>query len=167
MKRLIRLFCLIAAATALGSCARDKVIPDEELARIFRDAYLINAYVSDRGVKLDSLELYEPVFSRYGYTAEDVRYTIGNFSRRKSAKLSDVVEQSIRLLEERALLQVRSRRTRYDRQRGPSPFHPHGLFRLADPGHPDQGHRTASGSDSRHTSRRIPCVVRLPDRLAR
>ena len=75
-------------------------IPDEELARIFRDAYLINAYVSDRGVKLDSLELYEPVFSRYGYTAEDVRYTIGNFSRRKSAKLSDVVEQSIRLLEE-------------------------------------------------------------------
>lgn len=46
MKRLIRLFCLIAAATALGSCARDKVIPDEELARIFRDAYLINAYVS-------------------------------------------------------------------------------------------------------------------------
>lgn len=61
MKRLIRLFCLIAAATALGSCARDKVIPDEELARIFRDAYLINAYVSDRGVKLDSLELYEPV----------------------------------------------------------------------------------------------------------
>ena len=48
MKRLIRLFCLIAAATALGSCARDKVIPDEELARIFRDAYLINAYVSDR-----------------------------------------------------------------------------------------------------------------------
>ena len=100
MKRLIRLFCLIAAATALGSCARDKVIPDEELARIFRDAYLINAYVSDRGVKLDSLELYEPVFSRYGYTAEDVRYTIGNFSRRKSAKLSDVVERSIRLLEE-------------------------------------------------------------------
>ena len=100
MKRLIRLFCLIAAATALGSCARDKVIPDEELARSFRDAYLINAYVSDRGVKLDSLELYEPVFSRYGYTAEDVRYTIGNFSRRKSAKLSDVVEQSIRLLEE-------------------------------------------------------------------
>ena len=55
MKRLIRLFCLIAAATALGSCARDKVIPDEELARIFQDAYLINAYVSDRRVKLDSL----------------------------------------------------------------------------------------------------------------
>ena len=108
MKRLIRLFCLIAAATALGSCARDKVIPDEELARIFRDAYLINAYVSDRGVKLDSLELYEPVFSRYGYTAEDVRYTIGNFSRRKSAKLSDVVEQSIRLLEEESAYYVSS-----------------------------------------------------------
>lgn len=42
MKRLIRLFCLIAAATALGSCARDKVIPDEELARIFRDALIVS-----------------------------------------------------------------------------------------------------------------------------
>lgn len=99
MKRLIRLFCLAAAVAALGSCARDRVIPDDELARIFRDAYLINAYVSDQGLKIDSLELYEPVFNRYGYTAEDVRYTIGNFSRRKSAKLSDVVEQSIQLLE--------------------------------------------------------------------
>lgn len=99
MKRLIRLFCLAAAVAALGSCDRDRVIPDDELARIFRDAYLINAYVSDQGLKIDSLELYEPVFNRYGYTAEDVRYTIGNFSRRKSAKLSDVVEQSIQLLE--------------------------------------------------------------------
>ena len=99
MKRLIRLFYLAMVVTVLGSCARDRVIPDDELARIFRDAYLINAYVSDQGLKIDSLELYEPVFNRYGYTAEDVRYTIGNFSRRKSAKLSDVVEQSIQLLE--------------------------------------------------------------------
>lgn len=99
MKQLIRLFCLVAAIASLGSCAREEVIPDEELAQIFRDAYLINSYVDDRRMKIDSLELYEPVFSRYGYTVEDVRYTIGNFSRRKSAKLSDVVEQAILMLE--------------------------------------------------------------------
>lgn len=100
MRRLIRFFFLTAAvAAALSACTRDRVIPDAELALIFRDAYLINAYVADRGLDTDSLELYEPVFARYGYTAEDVRRTVGNFSRRKSAKLSDVVERSIALLE--------------------------------------------------------------------
>ena len=74
MKRLIRLFCLIAAATALGSCARDKVIPDEELARIFRDAYLINAYVSDR--------LLEEESAYYKYEV-GVLDTIDNVARRR------------------------------------------------------------------------------------
>lgn len=98
MERVIRFFCLLGAL-ALGACAREKIIPDSELALIFRDAYLINAYTADQSVPTDSLEIYEPVFRRYGYTTHDVRNTIGNFSRRKSAKLSDVVEQSIVLLE--------------------------------------------------------------------
>ncbi|MDE7069370.1 MAG: DUF4296 domain-containing protein [Alistipes sp.] len=99
MKRLIRML-LLSGAVALGACARERIISDSELARIFRDAYLINAYTADQSVLTDSLEIYEPVFRRYGYTTEDVRNTIANFSRRKSAKLSDVVEQSIALLEE-------------------------------------------------------------------
>lgn len=99
MKKLIRIL-LLPGLVALGACAREKIIPDGELARIFRDAYLINAYTADQGIRTDSLEIYEPVFRRYGYTTEDVRNTIGNFSRRKSAKLSDVVEQSIALLEQ-------------------------------------------------------------------
>ena len=112
------MFCLIAAATALGSCARDKVIPDEELARIFRDAYLINAYVSDRGVKLDSLELTNR-FSAVTVTRPKMsRYTIGNFSRakRQAERRGRTIHPAARRGER--LLQVRSRRTRYDRQRG-------------------------------------------------
>lgn len=50
----------------------------------------------------DSLNLYEPIFAKYGYTTADVQYTIGNFSKRKSARLSDVVEQAIKLLETEA-----------------------------------------------------------------
>lgn len=88
---------------AVVSCARHTVIPDAELAMIFRDAYLSNAYVTDSRERRDSLRIYEPVFARYGYTTADVEYTIGTFSRRKSARLSDVVEQAIALLEEEGL----------------------------------------------------------------
>ncbi len=97
-----RLWLLALAALMLlpTSCRRHTIIPDEELAAIFHDAYVTNAYIDFRHVKKDSLNLYAPIFARYGYTTEDVQYTIGNFSRRKSARLSDVVEMAIDLLEE-------------------------------------------------------------------
>lgn len=102
MKRLFTLFCWTACAVAALSCSREKVIPDPVLAQIFRDAYLTNAYIDERQIRFDSLEIYEPIFRRYGYTAENFRYTIGSFSRRKSANLSDVVEQAIAMLESEA-----------------------------------------------------------------
>lgn len=95
MKRILFILLVLSAA----ACSRPRIIPDEQLAAIFRDAYLTNAYVSREQIDTDSLKLYEPVFDRYGYTAEDVYYTIGNFSRRKSARLSDVVERAIVLLD--------------------------------------------------------------------
>ena len=96
MKRLIPyvLFGLL-----LGGCARHRIIPDDELALIFHDAFLTNAYLNTENVRPDSLRLYEPIFAHYGYTTEDVHYTIGNFSKRKSARLGDVVEEAIDLLE--------------------------------------------------------------------
>ncbi|MCM1151300.1 MAG: DUF4296 domain-containing protein [Alistipes sp.] len=99
MKHLLRSsFC--ALLTLCGAaCAHHKIIPDEKLALIFHDAFLANAYVGNRSPIGDSLNLYEPIFARYGYTTEDVHYTIGNFSKRKSARLGDVVERAIALLE--------------------------------------------------------------------
>lgn len=99
MKHLLSL-TLFALALLAGSCSRHTIIPDDELALIFHDAFLANAYTGSRSVQLDSLNIYEPIFSRYGYTTADVQYTIGNFSKRKSARLGDVVEQAIVLLEE-------------------------------------------------------------------
>lgn len=91
----------IAALALLccAACVRHRIIPDEELAMIFRDAFLSNAYVTTQGVGSDSLNLYEPVFARYGYNTTDVLYTIGNFSKRKSARLSDVVDRAIEMLD--------------------------------------------------------------------
>lgn len=94
-----RCLVLLLVAVCAAACSRPKVIPDDRLALIFHDAFLANAYIGRERVDVDSLNVYEPIFSRYGYTAEDVHYTIGNFSKRKSARLSDVVERAIDLLD--------------------------------------------------------------------
>ena len=90
-------FALLALLA--GACSRHRIIPDDRLAQIFHDAFLTNAYVGTQGVGTDSLRLYEPIFERYGYTTDDVHYTIGNFSKRKSARLGDIVERAIVQLE--------------------------------------------------------------------
>ena len=97
-KRLFYLFALISLV--VGGCKSHQIIPDDELALIFHDAFLANSYLDRGNPKRDSLLLYEPIFNRYGYTTEDVRYTMGNFSKRKSARLGDVVELAISMLEE-------------------------------------------------------------------
>ncbi len=84
---------------ALVGCQKRQTLSDDELAQVFHDAFLANAYATSAGLKLDSLKLYEPIFLKYGYSTKDVQYTIGSFSTRKSARLSDVVEQAIRMLE--------------------------------------------------------------------
>ena len=99
MKRPLRTALLALLGLLAAACARHTIIPDETLAMIFRDAFLSNAYISEERIPTDSLRIYEPIFARYGYTTDDVHYTIGNFSKRKSARLSDVVERAIDLLE--------------------------------------------------------------------
>lgn len=101
MKRF--LLYLVATLLFAPACRHHKIIPDSRLAQIFHDIFLTNAYIQEEHPRVDSLLLYEPVFARYGYTAEDVQYTIGNFSKRKSARLGDVVERAIDLLEEEGL----------------------------------------------------------------
>lgn len=99
MKRLLYIMELLAVS-AFTACSGYKIIPDDQLAQIFHDAYLTNAYMQEEGIRLDSMNIYEPIFARYGYTTADVQYTIGNFSKRKSARLSEVVEQAIARLDE-------------------------------------------------------------------
>lgn len=100
---IIRTLTAVIGAIAAISCSRPEIIPDNELADIFHDAFITNAYVEHKHLNIDSLDIYEPIFAKYGYTVEDVRYTIGNFSKRKNARLGDVVERAIKRLEEEGL----------------------------------------------------------------
>lgn len=99
MKRLTYiLLCVTALLTT--ACGGPKIIPDDELAKIFSEAYIQNAYMTAFARGGDTLDIYTPIWERYGYTEEDMRFSIGNFSKRKSAKLSDVVDEAIRLIEQ-------------------------------------------------------------------
>lgn len=100
MKRVV--YILLALLTALG-CARRKEIDDKTLAQIFRDAYLTNAYLGINYINIDSIQIYEPILDQYGYTPEDLRYTIGNFSRRKSAQLGRVLKEAEKEIAEYAV----------------------------------------------------------------
>ena len=104
MKRFFTSLTVVVVAFLAIACARHKIIPDDTLAKIFHDAFLTNAYLDQEGIETDTLNFYEPIFEKYGYTIEDVRFTIGNFSKRKSARLGDVVEVAIDMLEKQGKL---------------------------------------------------------------
>ena len=93
--------CLLLALA--GGCRRNKVIPDDKLAQIFKEAYLANDYLTAIDhMPTDSLDIYGSILKKHGYTREDFIYTLGDFSKRKSARISDVVEIAIKDLETEA-----------------------------------------------------------------
>lgn len=103
MRKVVFYIALVASIFTMG-CNKPKVIPDNVLGKIFHDAMLTNAYIDNVLVRVDSLNFYEPILESYGYTPEDLQNTIVNFSRRKSARLSDVAENMILLLEREAMI---------------------------------------------------------------
>ncbi len=88
---LLILLCL----PMLWSCHRDeaRVIPSDVLGHITHDIYLANAYVSLKDMNVDSLEIYQPIFAKYGYNSGDMLHTIRYLSRHKSARFSDILNQ--------------------------------------------------------------------------
>ena len=97
MRKVVFYIALVVSFISMG-CNKPKVIPDDVLGKIFHDAMLTNSYINNVLVKADSLNIYEPILESYGYTPEDLQNTIVNFSRRKSARLSDVAEYTILML---------------------------------------------------------------------
>ena len=98
MKKNLKLFkyALLAPFIFAVSCSNPKTIPDSTLSDIFKDMYLANAYVDNYGrdLKIDSINIYEPILNQYGYTTRDFTYTLANFTKRKSAKIAPVITEA-------------------------------------------------------------------------
>ena len=103
MNRLTKIAVLCSTLFAslwIVACDGPRAIPDKDLVKIFHDAFLANAYISECNIAEDSLLLYEPILARYGYTVEDMRHTVSTIASRKSSRLSDLVGDASALLEE-------------------------------------------------------------------
>ncbi len=79
-----------------AGCGGPKTIPDDTLGDIFRDIYMVNAYTPEvPRINYDSVDIYLPVLRKYGYDTDDFLNTLAGFSKRKSARLSSVVDDAI------------------------------------------------------------------------
>ena len=83
---------------SLAACSSSKSIPDKDLVKIFHDAFLANAYINEELSGEDSLLIYEPILARYGYTVDDMRFTVQTIAQRKSSRLSDLVGEASQIL---------------------------------------------------------------------
>ncbi len=90
---------VVLGALLLVGCSKKTIIPDSDLERITREMFLVNAYASAQKMSTDSLDIYTPILERYGYTQDDFFNTLANFSKRKSARLGDIIEATIANLE--------------------------------------------------------------------
>ena len=102
MKHVVKYLIIIAATMTIACGGPRRVIPDSKLEQIVREMFITNAYVSTQGLRADSLDLYDPIFARYGYTKEDFFYTLGEFQKRKSARFSYIINNTIEALEAEA-----------------------------------------------------------------
>lgn len=93
------LFAIILILLATVSCKELRTIPDDKLSLIVQDLALVNAYAQQENINTDSLDIYTPVFDKYGYTMADFRYTLTTFSKRKSMRVSDIINETTKLLE--------------------------------------------------------------------
>jgi len=89
------LLAALSAAFALTACG-PRTIPDQQLALIIRDVFLVNAYQETEhpDIDIDSVDIYEPILDRYGYTNDDFRRSLNQMALKKSSRLSELIDQA-------------------------------------------------------------------------
>jgi hypothetical protein len=79
----------------LTACGPRK-IPDDTMALIIRDVFLVNTYQEQAtlGFSPDTVDIYEPILDHYGYTNDDFRRSLNEMALKKSSRLSELIEQA-------------------------------------------------------------------------
>ena len=91
---------LLILILALASCACNR--SRNILSNAFRESLLSGIPMTD------SVDIYTPIFEKYGYEPEDFNYTVRNLSKRKSVRFTDIIDEvTASLAREDSLLQKR------------------------------------------------------------
>lgn len=93
------ILCLVVGAVALCGCSKQHNIPDDDLEKITHEMFLVNAYASANQINTDSLDIYTPILTKYGYTQDQFFNSLANFQTRKSARFGDIIEHTVTSLD--------------------------------------------------------------------
>lgn len=87
---------IIFSSFIITSCNRIEEIPENDLKLIIEETILTTAVISKTKPIADSvknMDYYSPILDKYGYTVEDLEYTISQMIRRKTPVLSTILGQ--------------------------------------------------------------------------
>ena len=101
MRRAGHIVALAALLAALCACDRARVIPEQDLIRIYHDMFLADQWVRDnpdRRSAVDTTLLFDPIFRRYGYDFEDYDRTVHYYidHNEQYVKLLNKVEEQLK-----------------------------------------------------------------------
>lgn len=91
----MRYLVFVLGLIFLGSCSGPKTINDKDMQYILQDIFWANALSETYNKGLDSLDIYQSVFQKYGYQVEDMVYTLKEQARKKSSRFSNVMERAL------------------------------------------------------------------------
>ena len=118
MKSGIRYFLPLAlAALLLSACHRGpKMIPADKMAEVYADMFLADQWIFDHELRYqaDTTAVYDPIFEKYGYDADDFRYSVDKYMN-DADRLLHILKDSKYILQCR-LKEVDSRRVVFEKQ---------------------------------------------------
>ena len=141
MKNLIVCAVLMTAAVFLmSSCdgKESRVIPEDSFSRIYAEMFITDQWINANPRyrrKADTMWVYEPVFEKYGYTADDYRASV-EYYLQEPDRFATILKESSLILEEH-LAELKNEKARQEEQtqleQGISMFRPESLYRLSVP----------------------------------
>ncbi|MFI3321247.1 MAG: hypothetical protein R3Y50_01830 [Rikenellaceae bacterium] len=92
---------LILAFFACNNTNKTRLIPYDTFKNMLVEMVFMDSYAKMELIKLnmDTVAIYKPIFDKYNYSVEDVRYTLEEFASRKSNVVVVLIEDAIAELE--------------------------------------------------------------------
>lgn len=144
MKRIIEICLAAACLLSLFSCENEesKVIPRDKLSAIYAEMFVtdqwINAHPESRRTADTSL-VYDPIFEKYGYTADDYRRSM-DYYLSDPDKYARILRESSVIIEDR-LRELRKEKEMLDEitrlRRGENRYSPKRIYYLTGLKNPD------------------------------
>ena len=142
--RLSALYTVLLSAAFLCSCSADegRVIPRDKMSRIYAEMFVtdqwINAHPESRRTADTSL-VYDPIFEKYGYTADDYRRSM-DYYLSDPDKYARILRESSVIIEDR-LRELRKEKEMLDEitrlRRGENRYSPKRIYYLTGLKNPD------------------------------